>query len=211
MRRKLVLLGGGDFAKELEWIASLIPDDSRDWELGGYLDDDEATARRPGLGLPYLGPIRGHRPEPGLVYCPAIGSPRTKLTVCEAVRALGGEFVNILHPSAVVGPRSRVGSGVVMAQYVTVSVDVTIGDFVAMNFNCTTGHDAVVEDGCTISSYCDVTGHVHLERGVFLGSHASVLPGKRVGAFATVGAGSAVMRNVATERTVVGVPAKVML
>jgi acetyltransferase-like isoleucine patch superfamily enzyme len=56
-----------------------------------------------------------------------------------------------------------------------------------------------------------VTGHAVLERGVFLGSHASITPGVRVGAFAVVGAGSVAFRNVRSGQTLLGVPGKSLL
>lgn len=208
--RRLLLVGGGGFARELLWIARLVPLAQRDWEPAGYLDDnvDEAAARSVQVDVPFLGTIRDHRPASDELFIPAVGNPAAKLALCEQLAARGGEFATVLHPLATVGPGSSVGRGVVLAQFATVSVDASIGDFVMMNFASTVGHDAVVGDGCTISSFCDVTGRSHLGRGVFLGSHASVHPGVHVGAFATVGAGSAAMRRVPEGATVIGVPAK---
>jgi len=59
-----------------------------------------------------------------------------------------------------------------------------------------------------LSSHSDVTGYAQLGTGVFLGSHAAVLPRVRIGNYATVGAGSVVIHHVKTETTVMGVPAK---
>ena len=55
----------------------------------------------------------------------------------------------------------------------------------------------------------DVTGHAILEKGVFLGSHASITPGVRVGEFAVVGAGSVAFRNDRAGQTLLGVPWKI--
>lgn len=95
-----------------------------------------------------------------------------------------------------------------MARLSMLTVDIAIGDFVTINAYSSCGHDAVLEDGCTLSGHCDVTGHAHLEQGVFLGSHAAVMPGVHVGEFATVAAGSVAFRNVKARQTVIGVPAK---
>jgi acetyltransferase-like isoleucine patch superfamily enzyme len=54
----------------------------------------------------------------------------------------------------------------------------------------------------------DITGGVVLGKSVTVGSHASVLPGVKVGDGATVGAGSVVMRDVPAGVTVFGVPAR---
>lgn len=49
---------------------------------------------------------------------------------------------------------------------------------------------------------------VHLERGCSIGAHAVVNPGVRVGAWAMVGSGAVVTRDVPAHALVVGVPAK---
>jgi hypothetical protein len=59
-------------------------------------------------------------------------------------------------------------------------------------------------------AHCDVTGHVTLERCVFMGSHAATIPGITVGECAKIGAGSIAVRDVAKGNTVFGVPAKVV-
>ena len=51
---------------------------------------------------------------------------------------------------------------------------------------------------------------VVLERGCFLGAHALVLPGVRVGAAAFVAAGAVVTENVPPRTLVAGVPARVI-
>ncbi len=166
---------------------------------------------RYGLNLPVLSTIRDYRPEERDLFICAIGAPKAKLAACEMLQARGGRFTNVIHPTVPIGPRSKVGLGVVITRSALVSVDVSLGDFVTVNCYASFGHDAVVENGCTINAHCDITGHAHLERGVLLGSHAAIMPGVRIGAFAVVGAGSVAFRDVKPGRTVIGVPAKVLL
>lgn len=180
-----------------------------------FIDDDLDGSRsrmhRYQIDEPVIGTIQDFSPVDGDLLICAIGSPRTKLAVCERLHARGGKFTNIFHPSVAIGPRTEFGQGVIVAQSSLISVDVSIGNFVTINASSGCGHDAVLKDGCTISSQCDITGHAHLERGVFLGSHAAVLPGVRIGEFAVVGAGTVAFRNVKAGQTVMGVPAKVLI
>jgi sugar O-acyltransferase (sialic acid O-acetyltransferase NeuD family) len=211
LRGRLLLVGAGDFAREVLWHVSELPADQRKWDRVELLDDNPEAARarfqRYAIELP-LGSTSEYTPrENDRIVC-TIGDPASKLDVCERLRAKGAHFANIIHPSVVIGWGTTLGEGVVITRLVSLSVDVRIGDFVTINSYSGCGHDVVLEDGCTLSSHCDVTGHAHLERGVFLGSHAAVMPGVRVGAFATVAAGSVAFRNVKAGETVIGVPAK---
>lgn len=51
-------------------------------------------------------------------------------------------------------------------------------------------------------------GDVVIESGAFIGAHAVIFPGVRIGRGAVVGAGAVVTKDVENDITVVGVPAK---
>jgi len=66
------------------------------------------------------------------------------------------------------------------------------------------GHDVEIGSGSTISAHCDITGYAEIGNGVFLHSHVVVLPHRKVGDFACVGAGSVVARDVPPGTCVMG-------
>lgn len=211
-RRRLILLGGGDFAREVLWFAGEVPLEQRDWEPFGLLDDDpdRASERLKGYGvnLPVLGTIADYQPKEGDCFVPAIGSPRGKLAMAEAIRQRGGQFINVVHPSASIAPNAELGSGIVVLPHVFISVNVRLGDFVTVLPFTMAGHDADVGDGSMVCTHCALNGHAKLGRGVFMGSHAVLLPHARVEDFGTVGAGSVVLRKARSGETVFGVPAR---
>ena len=212
LNSRLVIAGAGDFAREVLWMCSDIPHEQREWGSVCFIDDNIEAARlrmqRCEIDVPVIGTIQDFSPSGGDLLICTHGDPRLKLAVCERLHARGGCFTNVIHPAAAIGPGTKLGVGVIMARLSILTADVRIGDFVTINSYSGCGHDAIVDDGCTISAHCDITGHAHLERGVFLGSHAAVMPGVRVGEFATVAAGSIAFRNVKAGETVIGVPAK---
>lgn len=207
MTKKILILGAGGFGRELlswtrDWLGG------RDgWTLAGFLDDNLQGSRPDGLP-PILGPISGYQPAAHEVFLCGIGLPKAKLAVCEQIKARGGQFLTLVHPSAVVGERVILGEGTVICPRVVLTCDISVGAFVTINAAATVGHDAVLGDGVTLSGHCDVTGHVKLGRGVFFGSHATAIPSVKIGDFAVVGAGSTVVRSVKPGATVFGVPAK---
>jgi sugar O-acyltransferase (sialic acid O-acetyltransferase NeuD family) len=211
-KKKLFILGAGDYAREYLWVTSEVPESKRTWVIAGCLDDNVDGARerfrRHGVAVPVVGTIRDHTPKDDEVFICSIAQPRAKLQVCEALSARGATFVNLFHPTACIAPDARVGVGVFLFRYVSVSVGAVVGNHVAANMYASIGHDAKIGDGCTINSHCDITGHATLGRGAFLGSHALVLPKSRVGTFSLVGAGSVVLRSVADGASVIGVPAR---
>jgi acetyltransferase-like isoleucine patch superfamily enzyme len=69
-------------------------------------------------------------------------------------------------------------------------------------------HDCVLGAFAHVAPGTHLAGSVVVGDGAFLGVGVSVIPGRRIGAWATVGAGAAVIHDVADRVTVVGVPAR---
>ena len=214
MTQRLILLGAGDFAREVIWLISEMAE-TPDWDFGGLLDDNPERAASilssNGFEHRVLGNIVDYVPQPQDRFVCTIGNPKSKLAVTKRIAGRGGQFVNLIHPTAAIGPGCILGGGIIVCRYAVITTNVAIGDHVHINLAATCGHDAVIGEGCTLSGHCDVTGHAILEKGVFLGSHASITPGVRVGEFAVVGAGSVAFRNVPSCQTLLGVPGKSLL
>jgi len=213
--RKLIFVGGGEFAREMLWVASSFDPTAAGWTPAGFIDDDVDGSRNhmraKSISLPVLGSIQDHQPKSDEVFICAIGNTKAKLRCSDLLAQRGGTFINVIHPTAHIAPDAKIGSGLFLFVHALISVGATVGDHTSLNANASVGHDAAVARGCTISSYCDITGNVRLETGVFMGSHASVLQGITVGEFATVGAGSVVIRKVPPGTSVMGVPARAIL
>ena len=205
---RLLVVGAGDFGREvLGWIRD-IPSASRTWEFAGFLDDTVRTPGGSAASVPVVGTITDHRPAANEVLVVALGTPVTKLKVHESLAARGARFTNVIHPTAVIAQSAEYGPGLIACPGALISNDAKVGHSVSLNAYASVGHDAVVADGVTVSSYCDITGRVTLGRGAFLGSRATILPGLKVGEFSTIGAGSVVVRHVPANVTVFGIPAK---
>lgn len=206
--KRLLIVGAGGLGREVLAWAQQIPVAERDWEIGGFLNsipdalDNFACSHR----------ILGHPDtfefaDNDRFIC-AIGDPQARLRVGSALQERGAQFINLIHPTAVIGERCAMGTGCIFCPGAVVTCDVKLGDFVLLNLHSTIGHDATIGAGCTLSCHCDVTGGVRLGEGVLLGSHATILPRVVVGDRSIVGAGSVVLRKVPPDVTVMGAPAR---
>jgi sugar O-acyltransferase (sialic acid O-acetyltransferase NeuD family) len=144
------------------------------------------------------------------VFIPAIGNTFYKLKGAELMESRGAQFVNLIHPTALIAPDARLGTGIFVFMNSVVSVGARLEDFVTLNAFVVVGHDAVIGRGCNLNPATMVTGNVKLGRGVVMATHTSISPKNEVGDFATVGAGSAVISSVPEGVTVLGVPARVI-
>src|SRR5690606_21445806 len=113
-----------------------------------------------------------------------------------------------MHPAATLGGDVEVGPGTVICAGVRITTNIRIGRHVHVNLNSTVGHDTLVEDFVTINPLAAISGDVVLRRGVMVGTTACINQGIEVGVDGVVGSGAAVVRDVESGTTVVGVPAR---
>lgn len=208
---RLIIVGAGGFGREVHAWAAQTWGHRPDWEFGGFLDDNPSALTRfpsPTPGWVVLGSPAAWQPSPDERFLVAVGSPTVKRRLATLLSSRGAKWATLVHPSAIVGARVRIGEGSILCPGVVVTCDVRLGRWVSLNVSTAVGHDAVLEDYVQTSAFCDITGGTHLGEEAFLGSRVSVLPGQVVEKGATVGAGSVVVRRVKAGTTVFGVPAR---
>lgn len=140
-----------------------------------------------------------------------IGSVRSSALrphLYQRVRELGFEFINAIHPSAVISSAAKLGCGVTVMAGAILNPGVSIGDNVIINTGAIVDHDCTIADHSHIAPGACLSGSVRVGKNCHVGVGACVLQGVAIGDEATIGAGAVVVRDVAPGATVVGVPAK---
>ncbi len=208
MVERLVLVGGGAFARELlNWVDDLV-DLGKSISVTGFLDENQTALQGFPYSVPYLGRISAFTPQPGDQLLMAIGDPDEKKLLFAEFKNKGATFATVIHPSAVIARSAKLGEGVVVCPQAFVSADAVIGDLCAVNGNASVGHDVRLGSFSTLSSHVDLTGWVQVEECAFFGSGARVLPKVKIGAGARIGAGAVVMRSVPACAVIYAPPAK---
>jgi sugar O-acyltransferase (sialic acid O-acetyltransferase NeuD family) len=206
--RRILIVGAGGFGREvLQWARDAWPE-ACEW-ITGFLSADAHVLDGCDCGIPIVGSPDSHRPVVGDVHLLAIGVPYARRLVAESLLARGAEFLTLVHPTAVLASSAHIGEGSIICPYSIVSDSARLGRFVAMNYHTSLGHDASAGDFAVLSPYATLGGHAHVEQDVFLGLHASVGPGKTVGARSKVSANSCVLTSTPADSIIFGVPGSV--
>ena len=209
--KEIVILGAGDFGREVAWLIEEINKKNPSYIILGYLDDAEAKIGQFFNGYECLGPIsflselKVNKNNICAVIANQNGDVRKKFA------EMFLDFDNwetLIHPSVNISDMSRLGKGCVVCANGNVSCNTVIGDFCLLNISVTMGHDCEVGNYVSIMSGACVSGHVTIGEGAYLATNSTVIPGMKVGNHVKVGAGSVVIRNVKDGTTVMGVPAK---
>ncbi len=208
---KLVIVGAGGLGREVLATVRACHEAGRGWDVLGFLDSDPALASKQVGGIPVLGGDDWYRQNHSTVrFVCAIGDPSARSKAVERLLAMDAKFVSVSHPSVRIPGSVEIGVGTVIMSGTEFTTDVKIGSHVVIYLNCAITHDVCVDDFCLIASGCNLSGAAVLKTGVQLGAGVSVAPRQRIGAWAIVGAGSVVVKDIPANSTAVGNPCRVI-
>lgn len=205
--KNLIIVGASGFGREvLQWVkhSNLV---QNTWNVKGFIDDNLEALNGYQCDYQVIDSIKNYSPNPNDYFAIAIALPRVKKIVVEILQSKKAKFASIIHPTAIISEFCQLGEGIIVTPNAKISPNVKVGNFVTL-LGSGFGHDAVVEDFCTITGNCSINGHVTLGEGAFIGSNSCIAPGKKVGAWALVAMGSMVIMNVKAGTKVMGNPAK---
>lgn len=118
------------------------------------------------------------------------------------------EFLSLVHPTAIVAPSARIGTGSIVCPYALVSDSASLGRFALLNYRSSLGHDVAAGDYAVLSPYASRGGNAEIESDVFMGLHASVGPVKRAGTRRKVSANSCAFADAPADSIAFGVPGR---
>lgn len=208
--KDIVIIGAGNYGREMAQLIRDINQDKTQWNLLGYIDEtaekqDTILNNTPVLGgFEWLEKNRKHQIS---AVC-AVGNPKGKFTLINKLKPFDMNYPNLLHPSVARNDYIEIGHGNIICWGSFLSVNIKIGNHVSINPGCGIGHDTIIMDYSTL--YWDVTlsGNVTIHEGCEIGSKAEVMPQKSVGSWSIIGAGAVVVKDIPENCTAVGVPAK---
>lgn len=206
--KRLYIIGARGFGREVYNLFLQCKPLLGDMECAGFLDSKKDALDGFCGYPPIVSSVEDYMPQPGDVFICALGDVRYKKMYAELILQRGGRFISLVHPSVELGSNARIGSGCILIGACIVNCDVSIGDFVTVMGYSVLGHDAVVGDWSHLGAYSFMGGFSRVGDMVTLHPGVRLLPHKRIGDNAVVGAGSVVLRNVSPGVTVFGIPAK---
>ena len=138
----------------------------------------------------------------------SVGRPDARKRVYESFKAQGYSFATVIHPSAVIASDARLGEGAQVMAGAVIQPSCSIGENTIVNTRASVDHDCELGDYVHIGPGATLAGSVTVGDCTLIGVGASVIPGLIIGAESIVGAGAVIIRDVPSNTTVVGNPAR---
>jgi sugar O-acyltransferase (sialic acid O-acetyltransferase NeuD family) len=145
--------------------------------------------------------------EPAASLIVAIGDNAIRKRVVEFTKH---PFVNAIHSSAIISGHVKMGVGNMILHGTIIQAQTEIGNHVIINTGAQVDHDCVIEDYVHIAPRVVLCGAVRIGTGTLIGAGATVIPGKKIGKWAKIGAGSVVTKDIPDYAVAVGNPARVI-
>jgi sugar O-acyltransferase (sialic acid O-acetyltransferase NeuD family) len=201
------IIGAGGFGRE---TLNVYRDAGRDAEVAGFLVEDA-----------YFTPGQVVNGKPVFAFSALAGWPKTARFVAaigsaargrliDEVARLGFGFDTVIHPNVVSSPWVTFAEGCIVCAGNILTAQISVGPHTIINLACTIGHDSALGRLVTVSPGVNISGHVTIEDGAFLGSGAVVIENIRIGAGSIIGAGTVVTKDIPPKVLAVGVPARVV-
>ena len=210
---QIVIYGAGGFARETAWLIQSCNENKRLYEVVCFVDDNKSIQGSELNGIPVMSLETSRQRFPEAKIVGGVGQPQTRELLMKKADQIGFQFETIIHPRVELSEWIEIGLGAVICAGNILTTNITLGQHVQINLDCTVGHDVIFGDYTTLSPGVHISGWVHFRRRVYVGTGAVFINGTKdepiqIGDDAVIGAGACVTGPVPPNTTVVGVPAK---
>lgn len=210
--KKIAIYGAGGFGREVMTLIKGINKIGGEYDVLGFYDDGYNAGNEIN-GYKILGGIDDlNNITESISVVLAIGNPNTKRSVVDKIVNPYVKFPTIIHPSVIIGDAKYVsiGQGCIICSGTIITTNVVINDFVILNLSCTVGHDTVIGRHSSFMPSVNISGEVQIGEGVYVGTGAKIINQLCIGSDTIIGAGAVVTKDIPSNCTAVGVPAKVI-
>jgi acetyltransferase EpsM len=205
--RKLIVIGGGEFARVIMDCASADPS----WRIVGFLDPQPCADTTARLGIPRLGGDAAVADFPDAMFVLGIGGLGVSDVRRRVAHGLGipdESWARIVHPTASVSPTATLGPGVVVLPGAVICTGARIGAHSVINLGAKIDHDVRVGEFVFVSPQAALGGGSTVDRDSYVGMGAIVRDHVRVSERTMIGMGAVVARTFPPGATLIGVPAR---
>jgi sugar O-acyltransferase (sialic acid O-acetyltransferase NeuD family) len=212
MLKDIVIIGAGGVGRETVLIIEDINEMNKEWNLLGFVDDNDDIQNKDINGYEVLGKLESLKTYAKEVYvvC-AIANYKIKKNIIERLKENKNiKFATLIHPSTKLNKTVKIGEGCIVYQNVIATANISIGDHVIISPKSGIGHDTNVENYCSLLWNVNISGNVLLKEGVLVGSGATIIQGIEVGKESIIGAEAVVIRDIPSNKTAVGNPTRII-
>ncbi|NES81373.1 MAG: hypothetical protein F6K10_08135 [Moorea sp. SIO2B7] len=148
-------------------------------------------------------------PEPDEIYLCGLFGKKAIILHQKFRDEMGISFDTLIHPNAIISLTAHLSPGSVISAGVIIASSVVIGENCFVGQGVIFGHDTVLENYVIVQSGSKLAGHLRVGEGAIIGMGATIIEDVSIGNYARIEPGAVVLKDVASQTVVSGVPAVV--
>lgn len=197
--KRLVIIGASGHGKVIADIAV-----KNNYEQIVFLDDDETLKEC--AGFPVAGKSNATEAYQDWEFIVAIGNAAIRQRIQNQLS--GYNIATLIHPTAVISRRVKLGEGSVVMAGAVINSDAVIGKGCIINTASSVDHDCRIGDYSHISVGAHVAGTVVIGDRTWIGAGSVVSNNVNICVDCMIGAGAVVVKNINESGTYIGIPAR---
>jgi sugar O-acyltransferase (sialic acid O-acetyltransferase NeuD family) len=199
--KKVIIIGAGAHAAELE---EYILENNRikpEMEIIGYLDDSEKNHQKSQLLFPLLGGIFSYEVPPEIELILSIGNLALRSKITAHFEAKNINFANFIHHTSRVFRTSNLGVGNVICPYTQIGPNVTIGNYNTFNNKSSIGHDSVIGNNNMFCPNMGLSGNTMVGNNNFFSLNTVTIPNISIGDNNVIAPNMVIEKNIKSDST----------
>lgn len=146
----LIIFGASGFGREVAWLVDRINAIEPNWNLLGFMDDDDRIQGKIINGVNVIGKIDETAKYPSAYYVCAVGASQVRKSIISKLRAINGDirFATLIDPSVEMSESVSVGEGTIICAHNILTVDIGIGAHIIQGISV--GNDSIIGAGCVV-------------------------------------------------------------
>lgn len=206
--KNIIIIGAGGHASVVIDIIESMKKNGNEINIIGLIDDNETITEF--MGYPILGKVKNTSVyiNNDTEFIIAIGNNETRRKVAMELKDL--KYFTAIHPTSIIGTNVFIEEGTVVMPRAVINANSVIGKHSIINSGAIVEHDNKIGNFTHISPGAVLAGGVKVGDSTQIGANSVVIQCVNIGSRSIVGAGSTVIRDIESNITVVGIPAKVL-
>lgn len=174
--KDIIIIGSGGVGRETAWIIEQINEKNSQYNIIGFIDDDESKWNTEINGYKVIGGIEYLKSinYKGEVII-ALANYKIKKSIIDKLKDLDITYATIIHPDNRLHNTVKVGQGTIIYGDVSISPNVCIGNHNIISSKSLMGHDCILEDYISTFWNVIIAGNNVIAEGTLIEASVSII------------------------------------